>query len=506
MYPGKWSKICGDKPAAVNSVTGDSILYEQLDLRSCQLAHCFADHGIKEGDRVAIFLENDLRYFEFVWAGLRSGLYVVPINRYLKDKEVAYILQNSNAKALLTSVSQKAMANRIAAEAKDCRLKLMVDGSAEGFSDYDLTVSRYPTSIPKYQPAGQIMYYSSGTTGSPKGIWRPPHDYAVDEQLTDAGLWFSSNLQFDSDTIYLSTAPLYHSSPLAFSTTVVQACGGTVIMMPNFDAEDALTAIEKYRVTHSQWVPTMFIRLLRLPDSKKAGVDLSSHRVALHAAAPCPVKIKTEMINWWGRIIYEFYGGSEQNGMTFVDSDEWLERPGTVGKTTGPDIYICDENGDQVGVGKTGKIYFDSGRTFSYHDDPGKSNSVVHPRHDTWTTLGDIGHVDSDGYLFLTDRESNTIISGGVNIYPQEIEDVLAVHPKVADVAVIGVPNDDFGEEVKAFVQAELASFSQSELEDELISYVKERMAHYKAPRSIEFVEKLPRFATGKLYKRLLKN
>jgi fatty-acyl-CoA synthase len=310
----------------------------------------------------------------------------------------------------------------------------------------------------------------------------------------------------DEHTVYLSPAPLYHSAPLAW-TAAVHSWGGTNVVMEGFDAAEALALIERHRVTHAQWVPTMFVRMLKLPDAERGRHDLSSMRVAVHAAAPCPLEVKRRMIEWWGPIIVEYYGGTEFNGMTLCTSEEWLAHPGTVGTALVGTIHICDDTGAELPPGTPGIIYFERDTAaFTYHNDDAKTLAAQHPDHPLWTKLGDIGYVDEEGYLYLTDRESFMIISGGVNIYPQEIEDALVMHPAVHDVAVIGVPNADLGEEVKAVVQLAPGRAASDELVAELLDHARDRLAAYKVPRSIDIVDELPRQETGKLYKRLLRD
>jgi fatty-acyl-CoA synthase len=278
-------------------------------------------------------------------------------------------------------------------------------------------------------------------------------------------------------------------------------------MMERFDPVEALGCIERYAVTHSQWVPTMFTRFLKLPEGDRSGFDLSSHQVAIHAAAPCPPRVKEQMFQWWGPILHEYYAGTEGNGFTHASPAEWLERPGTVGKSVLGVIHVCGEAGEEMATGEEGLIYFEMEEVpFVYHKDPEKTRSAQHPEHINWSALGDVGYVDDEGYLFLTDRATHMIVSGGVNIYPQEIEDVLILHPGVLDVAVIGVPNDEMGEEVKAVVQPTDDALPGPELEAEILEFVRGQIAHFKCPRSIDFTNELPRLPTGKLYKRLLKD
>jgi fatty-acyl-CoA synthase len=349
------------------------------------------------------------------------------------------------------------------------------------------------------------MLYSSGTTGRPKGIIRPQRPASARDGLP-IGSALGALFRVDDQSVYLSPAPLYHAAPLAF-TLCTTALGGTVVMMRSFDPVEALAAIERHRVTHSQWVPTMFNRMLKLPEEDRTRFDLSSHRVAIHAAAPCPRPVKEAMFEWWGPIIYEYYAGTELNGLTFASPKDWLSHPGTVGKPVLGAIRICDDEGDEVPVGEVGIVYFEQPvQPFDYHKDPAQTKSSQNPKHPTWTTLNDVGRVDEDGFLYLTDRATFMIVSGGVNIYPQEIEDCLVVHPAVEDVAVIGVPNEDLGEEVKAVVQVRPGVETGPGLEKELIAWTRERLSHYKCPRSVDFEDQLPRLPTGKLYKRILRD
>ena len=351
---------------------------------------------------------------------------------------------------------------------------------------------------------GDSMLYSSGTTGRPKGIKRPLSGKSVTEGIP--GLNLTNSYGFDEHTVYLSPAPLYHAAPFGYCMRTL-ALGGTVVMMERFDPELSLAYLESYGVTHSQWVPTMFVRMLKLPVDIRSKYDLSSHHCAIHAAAPCPVEIKKQMMDWWGPIIWEYYAGTERNGSTVISPEDWLSHPGSVGRARSGVIHICDETGTELPVGDPGLIYFEQpSRPFVYHNAPGKTAEAGHPLHENWTALGDVGYLDEDGYLYLTDRKAFMIISGGVNIYPREIEDALILHDKVADVAVFGVPNQEFGEEVKAVVQPVPDVPTDDALIDDLLAFTRERLAAYKIPRSIEFIEELPRLPTGKLYKRILRD
>ncbi len=505
MYPGHWATVHGEKAAAINSATGESISYNQLNDRSNQLAQLMYAHGLRKGDHVAIMMENNLRYFEFIWAALRSGLFFTTVNRYLTADETAYIVNDCGAKVFVTSCEMSQTAEQLLPLVSDDLLKLMTDGVIDGYNAYETSLENHKAVELSEQPCGAVMLYSSGTTGQPKGILPrlPKHgieDFHKRGAALQQMLW-----KFDENTCYLSTAPNYHSAPIGFMTAT-QALGGTVIMMPKFDALDALKAIEDYKITHSQWVPAMFSRLLKLSEDERKQHDLSSLKVAIHAAAPCPKQVKMQMIDWWGPIIFEYYSATEAVGMTHVNTLEWLNKPGTVGKPIFGTLHVCDKQGNELPKGESGLLYFEMPKLpFTYHNDKQKTKDTQHPFHENWAAIGDVGYVDEDGYLFLNDRANFMIISGGVNIYPQEIEDALLIHPSVADVAVFGVPNKEMGEEVKAVIELEKGLEHSDELASELMEFSRQNIARYKCPKSIEFIDKLPRLPTGKLYKRALK-
>ena len=506
MYPGKWGVECPNKTAIAHAVTGERITHGELNERSNRLAQLWWDQGLRPGDHTAIFMENNLRFFEVIWAALRSGLYITTVNRYLTGEEAGYIINDCEARSVVTSLKLAEVAQELPDFAPNCHSWLMVDGAIEGYASYESSVAAYPTENLADEPAGATMLYSSGTTGRPKGIKRPLTGSKISDDAGPVGALQAALWNFNPDTVYLSPAPLYHSAPIGFCTAAL-ALGGTVVMMPRFDEVGALRAIEQFKVTHSQWVPTMFTRMLKLAPGEREGFDLSSHKVAVHAAAPCPAGIKQQMIDWWGPILYEYYAGTELNGLTHVNSQEWLENPGTVGKPVLGVIHICDESGKELPVGEPGIVYFELPEMpFSYHNADEKTKDAQHPQHPNWSALGDVGYVNDGGYLFLTDRATFMIISGGVNIYPQEIEDAMIMHPQVADVAVVGVPHDEMGEAVKAVVQVAEGVAANDQLADELLAYAREHIAHYKCPRSVDFMDELPRLPTGKLYKRLIKD
>jgi long-chain acyl-CoA synthetase len=504
VHLGEVAALTPDKPAVIMAGSGKVITFRELDEESNRLARLLRAEGLRPGDHVAFMLENHPSFLAIAWAAQRSGLYYTAISSRLRADELAYIIDNCGARVFISSARVAEVAAAVGEVTPGVTLRLMAGGTHPGFDSYEERIAAHPPTPVEDECEGVDMLYSSGTTGRPKGV-KPTLSKAPVGTPNKLYELVSFLFQPDGDSVYLSPAPLYHAAPLRYCLTF-HRFGATVVVMERFDPEEALRAIERYGVTHSQWVPTMFIRMLKLPEETRAAHDLSSLRYAVHAAAPCPVEVKEQMIAWWGPVLHEYYAGTEGNCFVYADSKAWLEHRGTVGRPLLGQIHVCDEKGAELPPGRTGVLYFGEGPEFEYHDDPVKTASSRDPLGRGWTTLGDVGYVDEEGFLYLTDRLSYMIISGGVNIYPQEVENLLAVHPKVADVAVIGVPDPEMGEAVKAVIQPMEPGEAGPDLERELLDHCREHLAHYKCPRSIDFRAELPRHATGKLYKRLLKD
>jgi acyl-CoA synthetase (AMP-forming)/AMP-acid ligase II len=503
VYPGTFAATTPDKPATILGGSGEVVTYAQLDADANRLARYFHDLGLRPGDHVAFCLENHPRFFSVAWGAHYAGLIYTAISSRLTVEETEYIINDCEAQAFITSGYKADVAAALVDRMPRVKGRLIIDGNVDGYEPYDEVVDPLSPEPLDDRVEGVDMLYSSGTTGRPKGVLPAVSQSPLGSAPSAVQALGQLLFGFDDEAVYLHPAPLYHSAPLRFCMAI-HRCGGTVIATEHFDAEESLALIERHRVTTSQWVPTMFIRLLKLPDEVRARYDLSTLAAAVHAAAPCPVEVKERMIEWWGPILHEYYAGTEGNGLTYCNSDDWLAHKGSVGKALVGEIHIVGDDGEEVPTGEIGTVYFGSGATFEYHNDPTKTAESRHPQ--GWSTLGDIGRVDEDGFLYLTDRKANMIISGGVNIYPQEAENVLTMHPKVFDVAVFGVPNEEFGEEVKAVVQPVDMADAGPELERELIAYCREHLADVKCPRSVDFEAELPRHPTGKLYKRLLRD
>lgn len=494
-----------DQAAIIMATSGETVSYADLEARANQVAHLLRAAGLQRGDHIAVFMENNPRMLEIEGGAERTGLYFTLINRYLAPDEVAYIVTNSRSRLLFSSTAMRQVAEAAAAKCPQLERKLIAGRGAPpaGWDSYEAAVAGCPTEPVPDESLGAAMLYSSGTTGEPKGILRGLPTTAPSEPLP-LMQFVSVLFGFREGMTYLNPAPLYHSAPAA-SVSAALRLGATTVVMEHFDAEQWLALVERYRVTHCQMVPVMFTRLLHLPDEVRARHDTSSLECIVHAAAPCPVHVKRAMIDWLGPIITEYYAATEGNGFTFCDSAQWLAHPGTVGRPMLGEVLILDEDGKECPSGVDGTIWFRGATAFEYFEDPVKTAESRTPD-GTTSTVGDVGHVDADGYLYLTDRKTFMIISGGVNIYPQETENLLSAHPAVLDVAVIGVPNDDLGEEVKAVVQLADPASAGPDLAQELITYCRDRLAHFKCPKTIDFVPELPRSETGKLYKRLLRD
>jgi long-chain acyl-CoA synthetase len=502
-HPSLHARTDPDKIAYQMAGTGQAISYRELDERSNQGAQLFRSLGLKAGDHIALLMENRLAFMEICWAAQRSGLYYTAISRYLTKDEIAYIVKDCGARVVITSPKCGEVIAPLLSEAPGTPLFFMVDAPQDGFRSWDRELASQPTTPIADEIMGSDMLYSSGTTGRPKGIKRVSQNTPIDVPNPLLKLLCADMCGMSSDSIYLSPAPLYHAAPLRFNM-MATTLGGTSIIMENFDAEEFLALVEKHRITQSQLVPTMFVRMLKLPEEVRLRYDVSSLKGAIHAAAPCPVDVKARMIDWWGPVLIEYYAGSEGNGVTVSNSRQWLEHRGTVGRAVVGKIKILDESDQELPLGEIGTVYFADAPVFSYHNDPEKTKRAYNAR--GWSTLGDVGYLDAEGFLYLTDRKSYMIISGGVNIYPQETEDVLITHPEIADVAVFGVPNEEMGEEVKAVVQPHDMSRAGKALEAELIVFCRKHLSPLKCPRSVDFEAELPRTPTGKLVKRHLRD
>lgn len=501
MYAAEHAAATPDKPAIIMGGSGETMTYREYEARANRVAHLFRDLGLRRGDHVALFCENHPRYFELQGGADRAGLYYTCVNSHLRPDELAYIVTDCQARVLVTTTGLRETALTAAGKCADVQLFLEVgaDGEDGPFQPYEDVVARYPmTPIPDEQ-LGAAMLYSSGTTGRPKGILRPLPETLPSDPLPVTAFVSEILFAMRPGMTYLSPAPAYHSAPQA-SVAAALRLGATVIVMERFDPQQFLALVERHQVTHSQVVPTMFSRMLKLPEEVRRRYDVSSLEVVVHAAAPCPVPVKQAMIDWFGPVLREYYGATEANGFTVCTSEEWLTHRGSVGRPALGELRILDEDGNPCPSGRPGVVWFGGATNFEYFNDPDKTAESRDASGEA-STVGDMGFMDDDGYLYLTDRTTFMIISGGVNVYPQEVENLLVTHPKVMDAAAIGVPNDDLGEEVKAVVQPLDGMPAGPELAAELIAFCRAELATIKCPRSVDFVDELPRQPTGKLAK-----
>ena len=504
MYSVKFAQSKPNDAAYVMTGSGEVVTWQQLEDRSNQAAQLFRSRGIQAGDSIAIVMGNTARFIELCWASARSGLRYTAVSYRLKLDEVNYIVENCEAKAIFATSDISDVVGNV--ETGTLEHRFAVGGDIAGFESYEQARDAMPAERISDESLGRDMLYSSGTTGRPKGVVASGAlSQGADgfDEVPALSQMLMLLYSIDDKSKYLSPAPLYHAAPLRFCMAVL-SIGGTLYVMEKFEPEDYLAQVQKHKIDSTQLVPTMFVRMLKLDEDVRAQYDVSSIKTAIHAAAPCPVDVKHQMIDWWGKGIFEYYAGSEGNGMTLITSEEWLANPGSVGRAVLGEVHILDEEFNPVPTGETGTVFFGGTEPFSYYKDDQKTDSSRSPQ--GFTTLGDVGYVNEEGYLFLTDRKAFMIISGGVNIYPQATEDALVTHDKVMDAAVFGVPNPDFGEEVKAVVQPRDWSDAGPALEAELIAHCRSKVSHIAAPKSVDFEQELPRHPTGKLYKRLLKD
>jgi len=501
MHPATHAKTHPDRPAYIMGATGETVTYRELDERSNQGAQLFRSLGLKTGDVIALLMDNNPRYFEIAWAAQRSGLYYTCISSKLTAGEVEYIVGDCEAKLLIASPGVGPVVDELPKLLKGVKL-FMVGEARPPYESFEAARAAMPATPIADETPGSDMLYSSGTTGRPKGV-KPALVSGPIDQPNPLAMMSQAVFGFPDPCTYLSPAPLYHAAPLRW-TMGVHRLGGTVVVMEKFDPEHALALIEKHRCDCGQFVPTHFVRMLKLPPEVRGKYDVSSMKSAVHAAAPCPIPVKEQMIAWWGPVIHEYYAGTEGNGFCYISPQDWLTHKGSVGRPLIAEVRICDEDGELLPPRTEGTVYFANGAPLSYHNAPEKVREGTNKH--GWTTLGDVGWVDEEGFLYLTDRKSFMIISGGVNIYPQEIENLLVTHPKVADAAVVGAPDEEMGEKVVAVIQPMDWSAAGEELRAELMAYTRQHLSHVKSPRVIDFMHELPRHPTGKLYKRLIRD
>jgi long-chain acyl-CoA synthetase len=498
MHLGRIAARTPDKAAITMADGTRGLSFSELDRRSLQVAGLLRAHGLGRKEHIAVLMDNSPEFLEVAWGAQRSGVYWTPVNWHLTEDEAAYVVRDCGARVLFASERVGGLAERIVAGSPTLDAALVTGPARGGLAAYEEALAPIPAEPAQDEAEGTYFFYSSGTTGMPKGI-RPDHEFPPFGTGLRIDHLMASSFGFGPDSVYLCPAPLYHAAPSGWSLGTNRN-GGTVVVMERFDPLACLRAIEEHRVTHVQFVPTHFVRMLKLPESLRRGFDLSSLQVVVHAAAPCPVEVKRRMIEWFGPKVMEFYAGSEGAGMTVINSQDWLAHPGSVGRPAIGQVHILDGDGTELPPGEVGSVYFSGVGSFQYHNDPEKTANAFNDR--GWPTLGDLGRLDDEGYLYLADRRTDLIISGGVNIYPAEIEDALIMHAGVADVAVVGVPDEEMGQSVRAVVQCAPGVDATPELAEELVADCRERLAGFKCPRSVVFVDELPRLPSGKLLRR----
>ena len=477
--------------------------FGELNAKVNQLARVLRSAGLKPDDGVAMLLTNRPEFIEVYYACMRTGLRVTPINWHLTGDNASYIVANCEAKAFIADArcAQPAI-DALNDNAGQVKLALAAGGPIEGFLDYSETIAGEDGSDIEDPEIGTNMLYTSGTTGRPKGVYRPrvvpdPKGNVTVTRAQSAAAWKPGN------DMCLCTGPAYHAAPLAFNINGPLVEGVGTVLMDKWDPEETLRLVEEHKVTHTHMVATMFHRLLALPDETRQQYDTSSLRYVVHGAAPCPVHVKHAMMEWLGPVVYEYYAATEGGGGFFIDPEEWLAKPGSVGKAPGADNRIYDDEGNELPTGEVGTIYFKApALKFQYYKDTDKTAGSYRGE---YFTLGDMGYFDEDGYLFLTGRNAETIISGGVNIYPQETDDVLLKHPAVADVCTVGVPSDEWGEDVKSVVQLKEGFEQDQAMVANLIGFCKEHLPGFKSPKTIDFIDDLPRLPSGKIQRRLVR-
>lgn len=499
-HPIQFSQSQAQTPAYILADSGEEITYKTLAERICKGSQLFRSLNINHGDHIAILMENNSWYLSVIWAAQSAGLYYTCISTSLSAEELEFILNDCKARLLITSpkASQRLPQTH---KLPFLEYRLMVQGLYEGFESYEFLLEQQKNQLVSEACEGRQMLYSSGTTGRPKGVLLPLSGRKIGE-ADPFSEFMKSQFHFGPATMHYIPTPLYHAAPMVYCLAATRS-GGTVVISEKFNELEVLSILEKYQISHTQWVPTMFVKLLKLPEELRAKFDPSHLKMVMHGAAPCPIPIKEAMISWWGPVLEEYYSGSEGCGVSVVSSEEWLQKKGTVGKPIIGTPHIVDEDGNELATGEIGNIYWEGGEDFSYNNDPAKTQKAYLPN--GWSTYGDIGYLDKDGYLFLVDRQNDLMIIGGVNVYPQEAEDLLISHELVRDAAVFGIPHPEYGEEVKAIVQLLNQDQLRPDLETQLIEYCRQKLAKVKCPRSVEFRDYIPRTASGKLLRRILK-